>query len=755
MSHHSGTVLCLAYVIGLLLAAILGVSPEFGLIWLGIAVGLGGSGVALGLVVPQFWRLGPKLRIWILAGLITALATVYLEMRIPQPSPNDISRLVIGVEKKESSQVVTVQGKVSSQPRLTRSQRVQFWFEATQVVSDRPERVTGKLYTTVPLLWGTGIYPGQRLAITGTVYQPKAAANPGAFDFKAYLARQGAFAGLAGKQISFEKNSQKPWWRLRQRIIQAQACLGSPGGPLLSSMVLGRRAVDLPSDIQDLFVKAGLAHVLAASGFHVSLLLGLVLTLTKRFSSRTQLTVGLGILFVYVGLTGIQPSVMRAALMGTAALIGLATERKVKQLETLLLTATLLLLFNPLWIFDLGFGLSFLATLGLIVTLPALKKRLDWLPPVIAAIIAIPVAASVWTLPLIVFVFNTVVTYSIPANIITAPLIGVISLGGMVSALAALIWLPAGSAIAFVFYYPIHLLIDIVKFLTALPGSSLAVGKMSLSMLLLIYGIICLVWLSRWWQRRWWLITLFAMALVIFPTWYRQLSLIQVTVLADRQEQVVVIQKRGKITLVSSGDANTVKYVISPFLDQQGINKIDCAVVLRPKPDRSNWSNTFASFPVENYLTIQQAFFIPSFYEAQLGRSNYELEVGKTRSDCSTAISLISVKPTLLQLKIEHQTWLFALERHLEKGRGFQLSTNIATQVFIWTGSRLEAQWLEVINPKVAIATTQTVEEETQRLLRQKQIELYWTGRDGAIVWTPQQGFQPSLAAGDRDAFLM
>ncbi len=107
----------------------------------------------------------------------------------------------------------------------------------------------------------------------------------------------------------------------------------------------------------------GLSHVLAASGFHVALLLGIIFWITRSLSPKKKLIIGIIILILYVGLTGIQPSILRASLMGTAILISQVLERKTNALGTLLLSAFLLLLFNPLWIWDLGFQLSFLATL--------------------------------------------------------------------------------------------------------------------------------------------------------------------------------------------------------------------------------------------------------------------------------------------------------------------------------------------------------------------------------------------------------
>jgi len=105
---------------------------------------------------------------------------------------------------------------------------------------------------------------------------------------------------------------------------------------------------------------------------------------------------------------------MRAILMGIGALIGLLYNRQVNSLGSLLLAATILLLWQPLWIWDLGFQLSFLATLGLIITVPLLKNKIDYFPNLIAEPIAISLAATLWTMPLLMFTFNSIALYNIP-----------------------------------------------------------------------------------------------------------------------------------------------------------------------------------------------------------------------------------------------------------------------------------------------------------------------------------------------------
>ncbi|MHC5827584.1 MAG: ComEC/Rec2 family competence protein, partial [Nostoc sp.] len=160
--------------------------------------------------VPNIWQTTPHPRIWLAAGLVGLLATLYLQWRVPQPGAKDISQFVPPGNITNQEQLVIVRGEVASNPRLTRSQRGQFLLEATQLDEVKnekgsagvPKGVTGKLYVTVPILQATGLYPSQQIAVTGILYKPKAASNPGGFDFQKFLKQEGTFAGLVGRQIN-------------------------------------------------------------------------------------------------------------------------------------------------------------------------------------------------------------------------------------------------------------------------------------------------------------------------------------------------------------------------------------------------------------------------------------------------------------------------------------------------------------------------------------------------------------------------
>jgi competence protein ComEC len=763
----SGVVLCLAYILGLLSTVV----PWGGAVVLVL-------GVLLAFIVPRFWRVGPKRSVWLVAGGIGLVASLYFQVRSPQPQATDISHFVSTVSKGEPP-TVAIAGEITSFPRLTRSQKSQFWLEAnlvSQVVTDKTREinksVTGRLYVTVPLKEAKNLHPGQAIAVIGSLYLPKAATNPGAFDFKEFLAQEGSFAGLRGCQVfdgqaylarggDFSSISGCPlpnlppvkqsdrwgWWRVRQQIVRSQQrWLGQREAPLVSAMVLGSKAVDLPFDIKDQFTRVGLAAALAASGFQTTLILGVLLTLTRSFSAKLQFTVGTLALLGFVGLTGMQPSILRAAVMGIGALIALLLQRKVIPLGSLLVSGVLLLLLNPLWIWDLGFQLSFLATMGLLVTVPPLTKLLDWLPSKITPLIAVPIAAYLWTLPTQLLAFGVLSPYSIPVNILTTPLVSLISIGGMVSALAALAWSPAGSAVAWTLQYPTQLLMAIVDWFSQFPGNAYATGTISPFILIGLYGLIALAWLQPWWQRHWWLALGLGVVLTLTPLWQARLTLLRFTVLATRQEPVLVVQDRGRVTLVNGGDAATVNFAVLPFLQKSGVNQIDWAIASTPAlPSQSGWATLQQRLPIKSWLVAAQARSRST--STNKGQTHPTLlPVGQPIQAGSLQVTLLNAQPPVGQVQVGDRRWLWLPTMQPEQQATLVQQGQLqSAQVLLWSGRFLRPDLLAILKPEVAIASANSINPKTATALRNLGTELYITGRDGAIAWTPDEGFQSAL----------
>jgi competence protein ComEC len=734
-------IVCLGYVVGLLLTA--WSEPLIG-IPLGIWV-LTGLSVLCVWAMPRWWRMGPRSRMWAIASIVALLAFGYLQWRSPTPGNQDISAWV------NRDEPVEVRGEIIDEPRLTRSQSVRFWLAVEDCRIDEPGEpptiATGKLYVTLPLLQGTGLEPNQRVAIAGELYRPRPADSPGEFDFQKYLARHGSFAGLRGETVTVIQRdrplSAMGWGlrqiqnglrSLRQRVIRAQVeGLGS-GGLLVSSMVLGRRAVDLPYDIYDRFVQAGMAHTLAASGFHVTLLLGLALGLTAGRNEQQQGAIALGTLMLYVGLTGLHPSVARASFMGAAAVLGLVMQRRVNALRSLLVAAVILLILNPLWIWDLGFQFSFLATFGLLATAEPLTQRLDWMPPNIASLIAIPLAAFIWTVPIQLFSFGVMPLYSIGANVLLTPLVWFISIGGMVTGAIALCSPLLGSYTATVLHLPVELLLHSVSRFTQLPGHSYAVGAVSIAQVLLVYGVLLTIWQSPRWRSRWWIGGLVAIALIIVPTVYRQTMHIQLAALPTR-EPVLVWQHHGDIGLINAGTDTDVQYTVLPFLQQQGINHIDWAIALSPIPSfNSGWYRLLAAMPIGQLYGTEAALPLLDGRSPppQTILANASFQVGQIQ----LTVQPLSNVNQLTTVQFLDQTWLL-LDADDDLSPDVSLPELPTADMVWWSDRPPSLSFLEDTQPTAVLSSSKVLPTSIQNWLTQQGGSRYSLSENGAVVWQP------------------
>lgn len=743
---QSAIVLCLAYVIGLLVTAAPWV--RWGLILAAIPLVWG---------LPRIWRKGPDWQFWLAAGAIAICATFYLDLRTPQPAANDISRYIHTTAERGTAQFTIVQGVVDSYPHLTRSNNSQFWLKATQLneiqgnelrPADVSKAVSGRLYVTVPLQSGTGLQPGVEVSITGTLYLPQPNTNPGGFSFRDYLSQSGGFAGMRGVQLRVpdERQTQRwSWGKLRQRIAAAQVqWLDVPIGPLVTAMVLGSDAVDLPFDLRDRFVRVGLAHVLAASGFQVSLILNTLISLTRqRLSAVGQFNLGVAALLIFLGLTGLQPSVARAVVMGMAGLIALRTNRKIHPLSALFIAGTILLLINPLWVWDIGFQLSFLATLGLIVTVEPLQKKLDWLPPTIADLVTVPLAASIWTLPIQLYVFKVFPLYSLPANILTSPLMSIISIGGTIGALVGAILPIAGSAVSWLLYVPTQMLTWIVELFNYLPGASFAVGQISIWQLLALYGVILGVWAVPKWQKNWKVPVLVSFLLVIMPLSIWKATEFQITALASNDRQILTIQDRGRTILVNSGNESNARFVVLPFLQQQAINHIDNAIEFNhDRAELNSWQTLTQSISIKNFYSIGGD-------RIDSGTIKFEpLPVGTVKKFDRVEINHLQTSPAVFQIEMPEakQKWLVVGDVKVDRSPPtIDIEKLSPIQTLYWRGGKLTERAIAKMNPQIAIAATGTPDLATVRLLEKRQVRVYYTGRDGAIQWTPTGGVKPYL----------
>ncbi len=722
MQAYSGMLWCVAWITGLLTTQTPWLTAVCAIVF-----------TLTGIALRKQFRTKHQVQPWLIASAIVLMAVGWYHLRTPQPQVSDISRYVSAIDR----QVITVTGTVEALPRTTRSGKTQLWLDVQDLdagelnrrLKESPHQARGRLYVTIADRRPT-FPPGTQVKLKGQLYAPKPAQNPGGFDFQKYLAIEGCFAGLKADDFDVVSPAKQTWglWQVQQRITQSMLVgLPEDEGLLLAAMVLGNKAVDIPGEMQDAFTKVGMSHALAASGFQVSLIISVVLGVTDRLSKKIQVTAGVIALLLFIGLAGAQPAILRAGVMGFAVLLALALDQKVKPVESLLFASVVLLIYNPLWIWNLGFQLSALATLGLLVSSTDLQKKLDWIPTPIALPLATSIAAYLWTLPLQLFSFGLVSPYSIPINVVTTVLISVISLGGMIDALIAVIHSAIGSFCAGLLHYPIAALLWIVNAVGKLPGSQWAMGTVSIGVLIGLYGLLGLtIWRSRHVSEResqynsrfkfeWIGIVVTAFTIVFVPALLAGQQT-QITSLATTAQPVLVVQTQGKVLVVNTGNRASVENTLTSFFQKQGINKIDRLISLHPTdPDAIQALRD--RIPVGAQLDLEQ-----------VGDQTLAIGTVQIQGDRTTQSLTLRVagKPD----------WLLC--RKMTKPLREAIAQQSSAIVLWWSGGKLD---LPRIPLNAAIAYGKQMNPEVEAQIRQKQVPSFEVGQDGAVQWRGDRGF--------------
>lgn len=703
-----------------------------------------GIGVGLALGVQRRPRLA---RTWLLAGILSLVAWGYLGLRIPVAGPQDISL--------QTPTEGTVIARILTDPQTARSGRVRFWaeVEAWQPPDGQQTTATGRLYVTGDPSIVAEIHPSQTVRLTGFLYAPQPARNPGGFDFQRFLAQQGSFAGLSVREMEILEPGQS-WggWALRRRVRQSLVqALGGERGELLTSMVLGARAAELDFEVQDNFRKVGLAHVLAASGFHVSLLLGVVLAVVGRSGPRLQQISLLGILTFYMLLTGFSPPVVRAALMGAASAVLLVDPKlqgriRLQPAGVLLAVAVLLLILNPNWIGNLSFQLSFMATLGLMVGIQPLQKRLDWLPPGLALPIAISLAAQVWTLPLQLYVFGSFSTYSLVANLLTLPLIIVLCTVGFGVCGVALLSPALGSLIAEPLGLLLTPLINWVAWIATWPGSLIYTGATSLLQCLLLYGaLLALVFWPRWRNllKGWGTAAVVAVVLVLPALWPQPLHL---TALATDGSPVLVVQTPEDAIVLNSGPDSVTEFDLIPFLRYQGIPQSRLqAIATSANPEMvEGWPRLLQAFPA---LTTFAAINSPRGASQVMGTGDSLVVRNGIQLQALTDNPLI----LLLESPAGSQ-WLLLGDANtgvqatlLNQSLPNPENGLTALTGIWWSGDTLSRELLERLRPQSGIYSGRDP-ERIPSWFREQGYPVWAVAEQGAICWAESGDPRPCLS---------
>jgi len=299
---------------------------------------------------------------------------------------------------------------------------------------------------------------GSQLKINTLLYKTTGQKNPNQFDYRKYLENKQIYAQLYAEPNEIQLNSKiaKDIWfytaQLRARIIQnlEKSNFSNKELNVAVALIMGQQQDIDPEIIHD-YQYAGAVHILSVSGLHIGFILLFVAFLLKPFPNTKRgalikLLITLAALFLFGILAGLAPSVVRSVTMFSFVAVGQYLRRSVNIYHTLLVSVLLILLFQPSFLFDVGFQLSYFA-LFFIVWLQPLMAKL-WKPKnkitnYFWDILTVSCAAQIGTLPLSIYYFHQFPGLFFVTNIIVIPFLSIImGVGCLVMVFASFNWVP-------------------------------------------------------------------------------------------------------------------------------------------------------------------------------------------------------------------------------------------------------------------------------------------------------------------------
>jgi len=347
---------------------------------------------------------------------------------------------------------------------------------------------------------------GDRLRLRGYVVTPPENEE---FSYRDYLAMHGIHSVMTGAEVTrLPGRGGNPLLRglyaFKDRALRTIYRLyPDPEAPLLAGILLGVES-GLPARLQQAFKNTGTAHIIAISGFNIAIIAGLFVSSFGRLlgERRGALAAILGVT-LYTVLVGADAAVVRAAVMGSLSILGRQAGRRQHGLNSLAFVAALMAVFDPFVLRDVGFQLSFGATLGLILyggPLEAWATRMAGrrFPAERAKIIAgligenvlLTLAAQLTTLPIMAYHFRRISLVSLVANPFILPVQPAVMLAGGLALLLGLVWLPLGQLAAWAAWPFVAYTIRVVEWFDRLPHGVVVLGEMSLLFVILFYVVL-------------------------------------------------------------------------------------------------------------------------------------------------------------------------------------------------------------------------------------------------------------------------
>jgi len=450
------------------------------------------------------------------------------------------------------------------------------------------------------------LFYGSRLLIAGRPQLIEPPKNPDGFDYRQLMRNKGIVYQHFVRSKQWQVLSYQASFSLQGMALNLQQWadqtleknINSPiEAGLASALIIGLKD-ELDETLLRAYSATGIMHILAVSGLHVGILFSILSFLLKPLqnhlgSKYAFVGIVLTVLWSYALITGLSPSVMRATLMFSLLNIGQLFQRRNSSFNTLALSAVILLAYEPLMLFQVGFQLSYAAVAGIMYFYPRFYRLWEtryWLTDSIWQIVCVSAAAQLSTFPLGMYYFHQFPNYFLLSNLFAIPLAFLILSCGL--GVLAFSWMNFVSELLGVALKWLVWLNNYLAFaVEALPFSAAKALYINQIQLVAIYAAIISIAVFFVVRKRFWLVLAFACTLVLsISTISRQASderLIAVFHIAQHSSILWIEPQQVLLQADSSllAQPQQIRYAFADFLLKKGINWENMPVIAMNSPN--------------------------------------------------------------------------------------------------------------------------------------------------------------------------
>ena len=499
-------------------------------------------------------------------------------------------------------------------PRAADGQKIVLTLTATDYsqesdygcVVDGIGKLNGKTYTMrIYLPQQVEVSPGD----TQTARYVLRSTLPGGSGESDFQSSKGTF--LTAKPLRMPdlgKAEKLPWYgypayvRQTVKTVINEAFPQDAAGFALALLIGDTEGLDYETDTT--FRVSGISHIVAVSGFHVTVLFSMVYLLVgrKRFLAAA---VGLSVLFFFAAVAGFSASIMRACLMHSLMIVAMLFDRDYDPPTALGFAVLIMLLANPRAATNVGFQLSVGCMVGILLFSEPIKawlmdsKRLGRVHKkskkyagIFASSVGMTIGATIVVTPLCAYYFGLVSLVSVVTNLLTTWIITFIFYGVMLACVLGLLWLPLGSILAWLVAWPIRYVLVTAKLLAAFPLAAVYTDSIYVVLwLIFIYILLGIFLLSK--KNPLFVpccCAVIGLCLALMASWLQpRLDDCRVSVLDVGQGQCILLQSEGKTFLVDcGGDSETwAADLAAKQLLSQGIRRLDGVILTHYDSDHA------------------------------------------------------------------------------------------------------------------------------------------------------------------------